>query len=132
MATVKKLTKEQIAARARKAAQAHVTRAKEFPGAVVWAGSGADPDDWVARVLMSDLPADARARVERKLSSLGFAPAAECGVDGLTVSGDNKAAVWLMPADVYREIHAERKAQRAREMMTKAGSGRTGPAQRVR
>jgi hypothetical protein len=103
-----KPTKAQIEA-ARKAAEAHAAQSKEHPGAVL----GVDPDVWESRVVPSDLNADSRRYVERKLASRGFATAESLGVDGACVSGDNAATVWLMPAEVYATTHAEIRRQRA-------------------
>lgn len=129
MATTRKkaegLTPAEIREQKRKQAAAKAARynarRREFPGAVIWTESDADPSEWTDRVLMSDLPHDIRSRTERKLKAMGFEPAAEWGVDGLAVSGDNEASVWLMPRDVYEAEHGQRRRDRAAQKFREAG-----------
>lgn len=143
MATIKSKTPKAASERVdvdamRKQAKAKAerfnARRREFPGAVIWHESDADPGEWESRVLMADLRGDARSRVERKLRAMAFQPASEWGVDGLAVSGDNDAVVWLLPRDVYEATHGARKRAQAAEKSRSAGVAArpAGPAHRTR
>lgn len=105
----KKPTKAQIA-EALKSAQSLAAKGETI-GEVV----GLDLDDWTPRVIPSDLPAERAESVRRKLINRGFKPAADWGVDGLSVSGHNGAEVWLIPTEVHQSIHLAERERRIRE-----------------